>query len=133
MLSGPRRSSGGWAVVFVSVNQVLVRPWACRLPGGPSCRAMGRLAAVARAAVVAKSDRHGCESIRSSDRRHERSGVRRWPVFCDGRWASPMRVVRGVRRARGVHVRALGCGWFLCMVALDVLVRPRRTKASRLV
>ncbi len=35
----------GLAVVFVSVNQVLVRLWACRLRDGLPCRAVGRLAA----------------------------------------------------------------------------------------
>jgi len=32
-------------MVFVSVNQVLVRLWTCRLRDGLPCRAVGRLAA----------------------------------------------------------------------------------------
>ena len=35
----------GLAVVFVSVNQVLERLWACRLRDRLPCRAVGRLAA----------------------------------------------------------------------------------------
>ena len=83
----------GGVVVFVSVNQVLVRPWACRLRDGLPCRAVGRLAAMLRVSVgvvIAKSDRLGSVlgRVRSSDRRHKRSGVPRWFVFCDGGWAA---------------------------------------------
>ena len=130
VLSGPRRSSGGGAVVFVSVNQVLVRPWACRLSGGLPCRAVGCLTAVARAAVIAKSDRHGCCGVRSSDRRHERSGASRWSVSRDGGWA-PQCVCIAWRascagRSDPVSLGVDGsCAWWRWTSWLGLRIKPR--------
>ena len=50
-MAGSWRPFGERVVVFVSVNQVLVRPWACRLRDGLPYRAVGRLAAIARVSV----------------------------------------------------------------------------------
>ena len=120
----------GGAVVFVSVNQVLVRPWACRLSGGPPCRAVGRLAAVARAMAIAKSDRRGCGASGPAIDGGSVQGCGGCLSLVMGMGVANV-CWSGACRARGVRVRDFGCGWFLCMVALDVLVRLRRTRASR--